>query len=153
MLDIFKNWKVQFLNYVTAVYRVNNKSASRPNNKHAYFNYLKGVFQIQKDYILKYNINESLKRRIFSDSYYFLIKDAILLNDNEFIEEARMFFEESHMEINSLLNLCKNFIEIEKELNNIKNSKAYKLSEYLFKPLRYIQRKKNDIKNYLFLKT
>lgn len=141
LLDVFKQTKIYFYNEVTAVYRFSQESASRPSSPLKKFNYLKGVFQVQKDYILKYNVEETISKFVLSDSYISLLRDAIVFDDRAFIDESNLFFQQNQISSKSLFDLYKDNIRFEQELAAIRVSKAYRLGKFILKPLSMIRSK------------
>ena len=135
MLEILKDHQVHFLNEVTAVYRVNQSSASRNIDPQKNFIYLKGIFQIQKDYCEKYNVSEKTSHIIYLNTYLKLLKDAMLINDKDFIEEARQYFTSQQLEFTYLQEQFEKMLVLESENEKLKQSKAYKTGKTLLKPL------------------
>lgn len=94
-LDIWAHSKIYFLEDVTAVYRKLEESASHSKSLENMFRFSKGVFQIQKDYIVKYSdlVSEHDRNLICLDNYSTLLPAAVAIGENEFIGEAISFFK------------------------------------------------------------
>jgi len=135
LLDIFKNSKLYFLNKVTTVYRISKGSASRPKDERKTYFYEKGVFEVQKSYISKYDVNEKISRFIYSDAYFRLIKDALLFEDQSFVDEAKNFFFGLGLNADGLVYFCHRAIRTEEKLHIIQTSKFYKISNFFLSPL------------------
>ena len=134
LLDVLKHGKIYFLRDATAVYRISAGTASRPNSDAAKYRYLKGIFEIQQEYIVKYDVDKKLADCIYADSYLKLLKYAIAQKDTEFIEEAEFFFGT----VQSFTHLYTKEIELEK----IRASKAYRLGKFLLKPYAWLRKRK-----------
>ena len=68
-------------------------------------------------------------------TYLKLLKDAILINDKDFIEEARQYFTSQQLEFTYLLEQFEKMLVLETENEKLKQSKAYKTGKTLLKPL------------------
>lgn len=87
-LDIFAVSKIYFLNNSTAVYRVLPESASHSKSLLKQYIYGIGIFQIQKDYIAKYKVNDKVVERIYTNTYKKLLAKSIILKKDDFVLEA-----------------------------------------------------------------
>jgi glycosyltransferase involved in cell wall biosynthesis len=140
MLDIFRKGNVAYLDEVTAVYRVNDGSASRPNGIEKQYNYQKGVFQVQKDYIEKYNVDEQLKKQIYFNTYIILLKNALQLNDQLFIDEIKAYYSANFIDISPMVDMCRENLHLENQSAKINQSHAYKIGKLLLKPFSRIRK-------------
>lgn len=93
-LNAFAKYQVGYLPIVTATYRNLYESASHSKSLRKQYQYSKGVFDIQKDYISLYSNLVSQKdiNYIYTNRYIGLFKKAVVLNDFEIINDARAFF-------------------------------------------------------------
>ena len=96
-LEIWRKNKIHFLTESTAVYRILDNSASHQMNLESRFNYLKGVFSIQKLFLTKYkddveNYIES-KNFIYSKMYNALFNISIALNKEDLLNEMKEYFK------------------------------------------------------------
>lgn len=93
-LDIWAKTKIYFHREVTAVYRMLEESVSHSNSLQKRFNFSLGLFQIKKDYIVKYRdlVSDEDEYRILKKGYIMLSKSALALNSVTFLKEAESFF-------------------------------------------------------------
>jgi len=134
LLDVFQNSKVYFLDEVTTVYRVSDGSASRPKDEKKRYYYEKGIFEVQKNYISKYNVDEKISRLVYSDAYFRLMKDAMSFDDQDFVSEGKAFFCELGLSVNSLFSFYNETIKREQKLHVIRTSKLYRMVSFFIKP-------------------
>lgn len=135
MLEFFQHTQVHYLSDVTAVYRKREGSASNQTDPLKSYNYHKGVFEIQKVFIMKYNLNEAIADWIKSDAYFLLIKNAILLKDNDFVSEMKTFFIKKNINIQRIIDT------ISLELNEERKTKnqSHFLYKYMSKIYKFIR--------------
>lgn len=127
ILDVYKNSKIYYLNEVTAVRRVIKDSASHQTNEEKKYKYMRGVFDIQKEYIEKYECSESFRNEVLSSNYIDLLTIAIKLKDENFIKETKSFFKNQNLSFESLERMSKKIIYLEKKSSNKVNSLYQKL--------------------------
>lgn len=118
ILDMFKTSEIYFLNESTAVRRVQKQSASHHTNIETEFRYKNGVFEIQKEYIDKYNVEKKLKDLVLSSTYIELLPLAIQLKKNNLLQEAENFFETRNISFSALSGLAKKLLKQEKKGSN-----------------------------------
>lgn len=96
-LDIWSDSKVYFMNDNTAVYRVLSESASHSKYLKKRFYFGVGLFRIQQDYIKKCRslVSDVDIHRIYTDKYIHLLPSAIVLGEENFINEARGYFKKN----------------------------------------------------------
>ena len=141
LLDIFKVSKVAFIPQYMAVYRVHIGSLSCSNSDQKKYLFCKGIFEIKKDYIKKYDIsNEILVQRIYMDGYLQLIEDAIILEDKQFINEIKMYLNSHKITFNDIEILINKTIKYRRDFINIKNSKAYRLGKFFTKSFKFLRK-------------
>lgn len=141
LLDIFKVSKVAFIPQYMAVYRVHIGSLSCFNSDQKKYLFCKGIFEIKKDYIKKYDIsNEILVQRIYMDGYLQLIEDAIILDDKQFINEIKMYLNSHKITFNDVEILINKTIKYRRDFINIKNSKAYRLGKFFTKSFKFLRK-------------
>jgi glycosyltransferase involved in cell wall biosynthesis len=87
-LDILLVSKVHQLPDITAVYRVLENSASHFSDLQKEYVFMQGIFDIQMDYALKFNVDEEtinlIQKKFAKQSYYY----AVALNDKKQIISA-----------------------------------------------------------------
>ncbi len=130
ILDIFKHSNIHFLQQSTAVRRVQENSISHQSDSQRKFAYMKGVFDIQKEYAEKYKITPALKDVVFSKSYIQLLPLALQTEQKIFLEEAKNFFEAKNISYNALLALCNSYIYQQKLSGNAINKMYLKMRKY-----------------------
>lgn len=138
LLDVFQASKVHFMDEVTTVYRVLEESASHSKSRSKSYKFNKGVFDIQKDYIKKYNVSDKIKTDIFFKTYISLYEDACFFNDVDFINECNDYLKTFKIDDGILIS------ELDKvltELNAVRKSKAYRYGKLMLKPFSYIRTK------------
>ncbi|MFA7116543.1 MAG: glycosyltransferase [Bacteroidales bacterium] len=93
-LDIWANSKIYYLPQVTAVYRILEESASHTKSLQNKYLRNNGVFQIQKDFMIKYPnlVTKRSENEILKKGYKKILPFAIILEKKEFIESAQLFF-------------------------------------------------------------
>lgn len=93
-LEAFANHDVYFLDITSATYRILEVSASHNNNLCKTYTYLKGLFDIQKEYAEKYSnlVTRDDISRIYKRGYSHLMHIAVTVRDHVFIREAKEYF-------------------------------------------------------------
>ncbi len=81
LLDIIAKSKIHRLEDTTANYRVLKNSASHFSNMFNYYSFIKGVFEIQMDYALKYNVNKDVIDKIQTKFAWISYNFAVAEND------------------------------------------------------------------------
>jgi len=151
LLDVFATSKVFYLDIVTAVRRVVPGSASYQTDKIKKFKYIKGIFDIQKQYIAKYNVSNDLKNQIYHQNYLLLLKGAIIVQDLEFINETRIYFDNLENQFAFLEDCIQSFITIEQtltsEIDQLRVSKSYRLGRLLLTPCYFMRGLIKSIRN------
>lgn len=88
LLDIIAKSKIHFLKDTTAHYRVLRNSASHFTDLSKYYSFIKGVFEVQMDYALKYNVNKEIIDKIETKFAWISYNFAVAENDLEQIKNA-----------------------------------------------------------------
>lgn len=132
LLDIFNTTRIFYLDESTAVYRVTERSASRITDLNKFFIFHNGLFEIQKEYIKKYNLSKEVEKRVKSEAYFSLLKIAIVVKNQDFIEEARAFFKENGMHFDSLYETSEDY--------KLVFSKTYTLGKVFSTPIVKLRR-------------
>ena len=104
-LDIFAVSKIKILDEVTCVYRVLPESACHTRSLAKSYNYAKGVVQIKKDYIKKYNVSESVSDEALLYNYVKILPKALAMKDFLMVSEIRELIRK-HLTIGNLMILC-----------------------------------------------
>lgn len=97
LLDVLANSKIKFFNDTTAVYRILDESASHSGSIERRYHFAKGVFEIQKEYLEKYNQPIELRNDLYRKAYAKLLPSAIVLGCDSFIVEAQLFFGQNQL--------------------------------------------------------
>jgi len=150
-LEFYKNTEVAFLPDVTSVYRVSDGSASHPGTKEKQLRYQLDVYKTQLLYSEKYRVGPELVDKIKSKAYFELLPLAIETNRKDFMEEAAAFFDSKNIYYSGLMGLCHQLAveqrekrKMEKELNGIRSSKAYRIGKRVTKTLGGIVKKSKE---------
>jgi hypothetical protein len=121
------------------------ESATQSKSRIKIYHRNKGVFEIQKDYIVKGKVAENIKTTIYLKTYLELMEDAIFFNDLDFISEMECYLLNSTFDANILikeLNKTKQkYLLTQCELVGLKKSKAYRLGKFILKPLSFLKNK------------
>lgn len=128
MLEFMYNSKVAYIPEVTAVYRTHQGSASRPTKSYKLYNYIKGIFDTQVFFMQKYPCEPPLQEKILMRGYLDVLPIAVKAKKNDFIEEARNYFNSKGFNIDIII---RDLIEGDNRLH----SNAYRLGKFLLKPL------------------
>ena len=140
LLDMFRISKVAFIPRYMAVYRRCSGSLSNYNSLEHNYKFQKGIFNIKKDYIRKYNVDDSsLLYDIYTTSYLQLLENAIIVNDAEFISECNAYIDSQHIKYQDIEKLVKKSIGYKKQYQSIYNSKSYKIGKILLNPIKIIR--------------
>lgn len=135
LLDILHKSKVFYMDEITAVYRVTTGTLARQLDDKKRYIYELGVFQIQKDYILKYDVsNPKIIDYIYSDNYLRILPLALICKDQSFIEAAKTYFTNKNIAFETLKVLCQQNIEMEQQNKFMNISRAYRLGKFILKP-------------------
>lgn len=118
ILDVYKNSKIHYLNEVTAVRRVIKDSQSHQTNQEKKYKYMKGVFNIQKEYLKKYKVSDEISKEVLSGNYIELLPLAIKMDDKEFILEVNDFFKANNLSFNALKGISQTILDLEKKSSN-----------------------------------
>lgn len=89
-LEIMLKTNITMLDDVTAVYRINDGSASRLQDKKKWYLYHKGVFETQKKY-LKYIQNQELKALFLLRKYNSYIYISLKYRDIQLLKESLIY--------------------------------------------------------------
>jgi glucosyltransferase len=97
-LDIWATSKIYFLDEVTAIYRVLNKSASHSLHLAKRYKFALGVFKVQQDYISKYShlVSDTQKMKVYTATYRWMLPFAILFDDTKVIVDSLLCFKRTH---------------------------------------------------------
>ena len=134
MLEFMQNSQVTYLPIDTSTYRSHAGSASSPTNTKALWSFLKGVYDTQVFYSQKYPSSDDLKQKVKIQGYLRLLPVAIKVDQLDFIDEARDFFESLDMDISLLIS------ELE-EGEKRKKSYAYRIGKKLMSPFSFLRRR------------
>jgi len=93
ILDILSKTKIKYLEVVTATYRQLDESASASQSMQKRYNFLKGVYRIQKDYIKKYNVSIKIEEEIDFKHFESAYPYAVILGDLETVEKGKLIFK------------------------------------------------------------
>lgn len=93
-LDIWAKSKVYFLDEVTAVYRFLPESASHSKDSLKRYNFIKGVFKIQCDFVEKYHVDDLIKLNIKNIYIQRCFPYIILFESKDTIVEAKQLFKQ-----------------------------------------------------------
>lgn len=91
MLDFLATSKIKFMDEVTTTYRILQESASHTRILKKRYIFSKSVFQIQKDYIKKYNVECEISSLVLKKTYSMLLPNAIATGDQKFINEVATY--------------------------------------------------------------
>lgn len=130
LLDIFKKTNVFYLDEVTAVRRVVKNSLSHQTEKQKIHRYNKGVFDIQKEYIQKYQVDADVAKTVYSSNYISQLGLAIELNDEEFIQDCQQYCAQNSIDYAALETLCKENLRLQKLNSNKVNQTYLKIRKY-----------------------
>lgn len=130
MLDFLYSYSVYFMNEATAVYRISQGSASRPNKPSAKYQYQKGVFQIQYDYLVRYKLDEETKKEILMNAYISLYPLALRCKDYDFISEIEQYMSSQYIPIKHIKKYVHRYNQIQIVLDWIKK---YSIARFLKK--------------------
>jgi glucosyltransferase len=135
MLDFFQNTRVYYYDKVTAVYRVNDGSATRPSSEEMKYLRNKGVFDTKKKYLNKYNLTDYRKNSIHLDGYSSLFDEAINFGDKDFVFEALLFLKKNKKSDN----FFKEYLSF-----------SYYLYGYILTPLKALKKILKNIYKFIF---
>ena len=135
-LEFFAKSKVAYLSDTTATYRVHQGSASRPTSLQKRFNYLKGVYDTEMHYAVKYSMHKDVLYFIKKDEFLELLPIALKINNEEYINASIKYSKEHNIDISRA------YIQyqIEKELVSIKRSYAYRIGKLIVKPFSLLRK-------------
>ena len=88
LLIMSKNSKIKFLRESTAVYRILTNSASHFKGLQTRYNFFQGIFKIQMDFALYYNVNQIIINKIRCGYYLRIYQMACTINDKKVKVEA-----------------------------------------------------------------
>ena len=132
-LEAFANYDVHGFSTCTAVYRQTPNSASTIVNPAQGFRQYKGVMDTQIYFAEKYKVSESLKDKILLRGYLQLLPMAIQIQNEEFVQKARMFMISQGLDIDLIIRELK-------QGEICRRSKAYRIGKSLLKPFKWIKR-------------
>lgn len=138
-LDIFATSQIDYIDVVTANYRIMNGTLSRPTSMQKLYKQLLGVFRTQQYYCNKYDVGDKFCHQLYFREYLFLIFFAIMCEDKAFIKEAVMYCNKMGLDISSHIRICEERKKIEFSLISTRNSYAYRIGSLLLKPLKKIK--------------
>lgn len=145
-LAFLKQSKVFYLPEVTCVYRGHKGSRSRPTGAKGIFKQYLGVFKTQLYYAEKYQVDEQLICFIKSGSYIRLLPSAIESKQDDFIEEASLYFRENNINFNELIKLCDAYLNARNDARQARRSRPYKIGKAMLRPFAFIHRIKKSNK-------
>lgn len=132
-LDMFKLSKIGYIPDSTAVRVIRQGSLSYQIDKKKKFAQEKGVFEIQKDYIQKYNVSQDLTELVYSDNYFRLYQLALDVDNSEFISEANAYFKSHNISITYFLKLEMKYKKYEHYYHKIEPLIDNRLGRYIKK--------------------
>lgn len=136
LLDMFKVSKIAFIPQYMAVYRAHPGSLSFYNSYQQNYVFRKGIFEIKKDYIRKYDItDENIIHEIYKNGYLQLMEGAMILEDKQLLDEMKIYINSHKLIFEDIEILVKQTIKCREEFCNIKKSKSYKVGKFFIKPL------------------
>lgn len=134
-LEFFQHSKVGYLDSDTAVHVIHPGSASHQTNSKKKFLYEYCVFKEQLFFAEKYS-GEALVTRLKFDKYLSLLPRAILVNNQEFIQEADHFFTSKGACFEDIYSFAQRINADKMEIRKARSSKSYRLGSALLKPFR-----------------
>jgi glycosyltransferase involved in cell wall biosynthesis len=134
-LEFYKNSQVGFLDMDTAVHVVHPDSACHQRDPHKRFRYEYRLFKEQLYFAEKYS-EEALVTRIKFDKYLSLLPRAIIVKNQEFIQEANQFFTSKGACFDDIYNLAQRINDDKREIRKARSSKSYRLGSAILKPFR-----------------
>lgn len=116
VLDMFACSKIKFMNVVTATYRQLEESASHSKNLLKRYNFLNGVYRIQKEYVKKYNVSEEIGAEIDTKHFRAAFPYSVILKDKPNIEHGRIILTNTRrrkdMKVEVILFLSKFYLGV-----------------------------------------
>lgn len=140
-LDIFAVSEVDYIDVVSAMYRVADGSLSHPTSNAKWYKQYLGVFRAQLYYCDKYKVTQDVRNKVLLNGYIELLPYAYTCNDSAFIEEALSQSMEIGVDLMPYLEICEQKNDAEKSLQHIRNSHAYKIGRALLKPLKCFKKR------------
>lgn len=89
LLDILVETRIKYLDEVTATCRMLDESASHSGSASKKYNFHKGIYRIQKDYLRKYTLSKKIEEEIDLKYYQVSYLYAVILGDKEEIKKGR----------------------------------------------------------------
>lgn len=132
MLEFLRKSKVYYINEVTGVYRKHSNGISQRGSDYRSYQQWKGVFETQKMYISKYEVDEKSRIKILSQGYFMLLYEAVKFDDKEFIGEAELFFDSISVSFSEVNSYCQRILGLER-------SASFRLGYLILTPLRYMR--------------
>lgn len=140
LLDMFMVSKVAFIPQLMAVYRCHRDSLSYCNTFENSYKFNVGLFNIKKEYLKKYDVNdEQLICEVYTNAYIQLIEDAMALNDIKFLNEIKEYFKSHKLKFSDIEALAKISVQHRHNYLMIFNSKAYRLGKFILRPFLWIK--------------
>ena len=133
MLEFLRKSKVYYINEVTGVYRKHKHGVSKRNNDYRSYKQWKGVFETQKMYISKYEVDEKIRLKILNQGYFMLLYEAVKFDDKEFIGEAELFFDSISVSFSEVNLYCQRILGLER-------SASFRLGNLILTPFRYLKK-------------
>lgn len=99
ILDIAAQSKIHRLQDTTANYRVLVKSASHFTNLHSTYSFMKGIYQVQMDYALKYKVSQQKINTIKANFAWLSYNYAVAEHDIAQVKEANKLLKD-HPSVN-----------------------------------------------------
>lgn len=140
-LDIFAVSEVDYIDVVSAMYRVADGSLSHPTSNAKWYKQYLGVFRAQLYYCDKYKVTQDVRNKVLLNGYIELLPYAYTCNDSAFIEEALSQSMKIGVDLMPYLEICEQKNDAEKSLRHIRNSHAYKIGRALLKPLKCFKKR------------
>jgi glycosyltransferase involved in cell wall biosynthesis len=100
ILEILANSRIKYMDEVTATYRQLDESASNSLSALKRYNFLNGVYRIQKEYINKYQLSSRIQEEIDLKHFKAAYPYAVFLEDKLMIEKGKQFLKDySHQDM------------------------------------------------------
>lgn len=135
-VEAFRHSEVHLLDECMTNYRTLSGTISSAGNAEKFFKQYNGVFESQKYFIKRYHLNDDLQTQIYSKNYFELLPYALEIHNEEFVQQAKAFFEAHHMCFDFLLLTCNYSNMYKQQRNNAWASKSYRLGKALLSPFK-----------------
>ena len=134
-LEFYQHSKVGYLANNTAVHVVHPDSACNQTDPRKSFLYEYSVFKEQLYFAEKY-VGESLVTRIRFDKFLSLLPKAIVVENQDFIREAALFFSSKGACFDDIYNQAQRINAYQTEIRKARSSKSYRIGRAILSPFR-----------------